>query len=310
MLSRRNIRIKVMQMLYSKSRDKQLTYDEALRRYHLNIDSAFDMYLYNLYLLAEIAAVAIQDKARRLAKHLPTDEDKTFTDRFYQNSLLQSLVTNESLQKQLQQRNFAASTDKDNVQKIYIDFAKTEGYKNYLQAEDIDESHRQILLKLYKHCTTSELFNEIIEDYSANWTDDKSLVIGTMKKTIKALPTNEDFIDKYRPEKETVVDFGEKMLENVHNKDKELLGHIEPTLKNWDADRVAIMDMILIKMALTELMIFPTIPTKVTLNEFVEIAKVYSTDKSKDFINGILDRLMKKLDAEGKIKKEGRGLKD
>jgi len=297
-------------MLYSKSRDKQLTYDEALRRYHLNIDSAFDMYLYNLYLLAEIAAVAIQDKARRLAKHLPTDEDKTFTDRFYQNSLLQSLVTNESLQKQLQQRNFAASTDKDNVQKIYIDFAKTEGYKNYLQAEDIDESHRQILLKLYKHCTTSELFNEIIEDYSANWTDDKSLVIGTMKKTIKALPTNEDFIDKYRPEKETVVDFGEKMLENVHNKDKELLGHIEPTLKNWDADRVAIMDMILIKMALTELMIFPTIPTKVTLNEFVEIAKVYSTDKSKDFINGILDRLMKKLDAEGKIKKEGRGLKD
>ena len=82
----------------------------------------------------------------------------------------------------------------------------------------------------------------------------------------------------------------------------------EPTLKNWDVDRVAIIDMILLKMALSELMIFPTIPTKVTLNEFVEISKMYSTEKSKDFINGILDRLMKKLNKEGKIKKEGRGL--
>lgn len=297
-------------MLYSKSRDEQLTYEEALRRYHLNIDSAFDMYLYNIYLLAEIAAVATQDQERRLAKHLPTEEDKTFTDRFYQNPLLQSLVTNENLQKQLRQRKFSTITDQDAVQKIYISFAKTDGYKNYLQAEDIAESHRQILLKLYKHCTSSELFNELIEDYSANWNDDKSLVVGTMKKTIKALPTTEDFLEKYRPEKETVVDFGEVMLKHVHHQDQELLGHIEPTLKNWDADRVAIMDMILLKMALTELIVFPTIPTKVTLNEFVEIAKVYSTDKSKDFINGILDRLMKKLNQEGKIKKEGRGLLD
>jgi len=89
-----------------------------------------------------------------------------------------------------------------------------------------------------------------------------------------------------------------------------LLGIIEPTLKNWDADRVAIIDMVLLKMALSELTSFPTIPTKVTLNEFVEISKLYSTDKSKDFINGILDRLMKKLNKEGKIQKEGRGLKE
>ena len=86
------------------------------------------------------------------------------------------------------------------------------------------------------------------------------------------------------------------------------MGIIEPSLKNWDADRVAVIDMIILKMALVELMSFPTIPTKVTLNEFVEIAKKYSTEKSKDFINGILDRLMKQLEKEGKIKKEGRGL--
>ena len=94
------------------------------------------------------------------------------------------------------------------------------------------------------------------------------------------------------------------------DKDQELFNIIEPNLKNWDADRVAIIDMILLKMAIGELISFSSIPTKVTLNEYVEIAKVYSTDKSKDFINGILDRLMKKLEKEGQINKSGRGLVD
>ncbi len=297
-------------MLYSMSRDEQLSYTEALRRYHGNIQSAFDMYLYNLYLLAGITSYAEKDRERRLVKHLPTDEDKIFTDRLYRNPLIHTLATNKDLQQQIIKLQFDEHTDQDNVRKIYIDFAKTDAYKTYLTAEDIDESHRQILLKLYKYCTSSELFNEIIEDYSANWPDDKSLVIGTIKKTIKGLPNAADFLDKYRPGDETVVDFGEKMFQLVHHDDAKLLAIIEPILKNWDADRVAIMDMILIKMALIELMTFSSIPTKVTLNEFVEIAKSYSTDKSKDFINGILDRLMKKLDKEGKIKKEGRGLKD
>ena len=98
------------------------------------------------------------------------------------------------------------------------------------------------------------------------------------------------------------------MLKHVLEQDKRLLDIIEPNLKNWDADRVAIIDMILLKMAIAELLNFPSIPTKVTLNEYVEIAKLYSTDKSKDFINGILDRLMKKLESDGQINKKGRGL--
>ena len=125
---------------------------------------------------------------------------------------------------------------------------------------------------------------------------------------MKALPVEDDFCSHYLPDDETVKGFGEELLRKVFHEDRELLEIIEPTLKNWDADRVATIDMILLKMALCELMIFPTIPTKVTLNEFVEISKRYSTEKSKDFINGILDRLMKQLNKDGKIKKEGRGL--
>ena len=102
----------------------------------------------------------------------------------------------------------------------------------------------------------------------------------------------------------------EKLLLKVGSSESQLLETIEPVLKNWDAERVAVIDMILIKMAICEFIYFPTIPTKVTLNEFVEISKLYSTDKSKDFINGILDRLLKQLLDDGKIKKEGRGLVD
>ena len=135
-------------------------------------------------------------------------------------------------------------------------------------------------------------------------------MVGALKKTIRALPVEDGFYNGFKPTVETTVDFGEVLLTKVHKEDKELLEVIEPTLKNWDADRVAIIDMILLKMALCELTSFPSIPTKVTLNEFVEISKLYSTDKSKDFINGILDRLMKKLNKDGKIAKEGRGLKE
>ena len=134
-------------------------------------------------------------------------------------------------------------------------------------------------------------------------------MVGAIKKTLKALPvTSEEFYQNYQPSDEAVKEFGELLLHKVYHEDSDLLELIEPTLKNWDADRVAAIDMILLKMALCELMNFPTIPTKVTLNEFVEIAKLYSTEKSKDFINGILDRLMKKLNKDGKINKEGRGL--
>jgi N utilization substance protein B len=146
------------------------------------------------------------------------------------------------------------------------------------------------------------------EDRYTNWDDDESLVVGAMKKTVKAFPLKDNFYQEFEPSDMTVREFGEELLRKTCREDSALLAEIEPALQNWDVERVAALDMIMLKMALCELLHFPTIPTKVTLNEFVEISKVYSTDKSKEFINGILDRLMKKLLEENKIVKEGRGL--
>ncbi len=310
MLSRRNIRVKVMQCLYAINRDATLEDDRlAKKSYNDSIEQAFELYLFNVLQLREIAKFALKDQAHRHSKHLPSAADKQFKAKLYTNPLIQSTLDNEALKEAIIKSGVGQFLTEDNTRILYNDFAKTEEYKAYLKNDNTsDEDHKHILLFLYKYSVTGEAFNELMEDYFPNWWDDKSLVIGALKKTIKALPVDSEYIRKMRPAYDTVTEFGEALLMDVKKKDAELLGHIEPTLNNWDADRVAIIDMILLKMALSELINFPTIPTKVTLNEFVEIAKLYSTDKSKDFINGILDRLLKKLNKEGKISKKGRGL--
>lgn len=311
MLSRRNIRIKVMQMLYSMSQDHSLGLDDTVRRYKANIQRSFDLYLFTLWALVRTSEYAIQDKAKKLEKLLPSDSDKQFTAVLAENERLQSLVRNDGFQELLRRRKLKNRIDLDNIRTFYQDFAKTEEYRAYSrQASHTDEEHTEMLLSLFKHLVNNEPFNDFLEDHFPNWVDDESLVVGAVKKTIKALPVEGDFFEEHRPQGEAVDDFGERLLRQVIEEGDDLLSVIEPTLRNWDADRVAVIDMILLKMALSELTSFPSIPTKVTLNEFVEISKQYSTDKSKDFINGILDRLMKQLNKEGKIRKQGRGLQE
>lgn len=311
MLSRRNVRIKVMQVLYSMSRDRKLDLNAVLRRYQNYIDKSFELYLFNLLMLGRIAAYAKSDRDRKRAKLLPSEEDLAFTAKLCENPLVESLVENEELRRQYRKYKLEGRIDKDVVRRFYADFSKTEEYQVFLkQKQNKKEDYKNILLKLFKHSISNEAYEEFLDDNYSSWTDDKSLVVGAVKKTIKALPATPNFYEAYQPADETVKDFGEMLLSLVVKEDKALLDIIEPTLRNWDADRVAIIDMILLKMALCELMHFPTIPTKVTLNEFVDISKIYSTEKSKDFINGILDRLMKQLETDGKIHKRGRGLVD
>jgi N utilization substance protein B len=300
-----------MQMLYSMSRDKVLETDSAIRRYNTAIQKSYELYLFALHSFVRTAEYAKHDAANKSAKLLPTEEDKRFTPKLGENDLILSLSKNEGFQRLLKYYQLPNKIDRDSIRLFYADFAKTQEYRNYLNASSqSDDDHRQILLGLLKSCITSEAFHDYLEEFYPNWIDDDSLVIGALKKTIKALPAAPEFYESYRPTKETVTSFGERLLRMTCEEDEELLAVIAPTLKNWDVDRVAVIDMILLKMAVAELTDFPTIPTKVTLNEFVEISKMYSTDKSKDFINGILDRLLKQLDKDGKIKKSGRGLKE
>jgi len=294
-----------MQFLFSLSRDKELDFEEASKRYWKSIETAFDLYLYNIYVLLGVTECAIDDAQNRKTKHLPTEYDKGFSDKLYTNNLISFLRENGELQNYFKSKDFASRTNTDYFKKIYAPFAKSDEYKKYISNSSTEKDDLSILLDLYRHCRKDELFNELMEDAFPQWIDDKSVVVGTVKKTMKEIPTSDPkFFEKYYPDDETVKEYGFELLKRSYQEDESLLNHIKPTLKNWDHERVAIIDMILLKMALSEFLYFPTIPTTVTLNEYVEVSKSYSTAKSKDFINGIMDRLRKDLEEKNLIVKD------
>lgn len=309
MLSRRSVRIKVMQLLYMLNRDEQIAFTDLVKDYNDGIWKTYELYIFQLHLLLKVAQYAEKDAANRSAKLLPGEDDRAFTPRLYTNECTQSLANHVVFQNIAAKYKVNEGLDEDHIRTLYQAFADTDEYKTYLSlSEPTLDDHKKILVELYRFLVNHDLFIEMSEDRYNNWQDDESLVTGAMKKTLKVMPVEGEFYKEHEPSDETVREFGEQLLRKTCQEDLALFNEIEPTLKNWDAERVAILDMIMLKMALCELLHFPTIPTKVTLNEYVEISKTYSTDKSKDFINGILDRLMKKLIKEERIVKEGRGL--
>ncbi len=301
-----------MQALYAMTRDPLLSLHETEKLYSDLVEQSWNLFLCSLLYWEKVALWAHKDYERRQAKLLPTEEDRQFKPLLGQNPLIEFVAQHESFQHLVRQQCLVQKVDDDIVKKLYKDFSQTDGYIDYAlgKAGDTLEVHRNMLLGLYKWMIKQELFDSLLEDLFPVWVDDRSLVVGAMKKTIKALPNDPALHETHRPSSDATLDFGMALLRHVIEQDRTLLETIKPTLKNWDIDRLAVLDMILLKMALAELVGFPTIPTKVTLNEYVELAKLYSTDKSKDFVNGILDRLMKQLTEEGKIQKTGRGLLD
>ncbi len=299
-----------MQVLYSMNRNEQITLDSAKKLYHQYIDKTYDLYLFSLLNIYKLAGLSLKELDHRQSKHIKSDEDENFKPKLWENELIQTLHNDLALQKEWKQRGHFGKIDLDYLKNIYKDFAKSDAYVDYMSNPDASVAdHKEIFKALFKRCIKDEGYADNMEAFNSHWFVDESLVVGTMKRTFKMLPNvPEKFFEEFLPEDEPVYDFGIELLQRVIREDEPLLEIIQPSLQNWDITRVAILDLILLKMAVSELMNFPTIPTKVTLNEYVDISKQYSTEKSKDFINGILDRLMKKLDKDGKIKKEGRGL--
>ncbi|MEO7174930.1 MAG: transcription antitermination protein NusB, partial [Saprospiraceae bacterium] len=288
MLSRRNIRIKILQVLFSQSLDPEVADKDVMERYRSSVQLSYELYLFNLYLLVQVANQASKDAARRKAKYVSVQEDKLFSAKLLDNPCTDSLVNNNGLKAVFKFYGFEQKVDEDFAAKLYKGFAQDVDYVNYVLLPSENEQHIEMLLKLYKHMIKDEYCTEVLDDHFNTWEDDESLVVGVMKKTIKSLPVGPHFYDEYKPEPEATIEFGEGMLRWILDNKQNLLEIIKPTLENWDADRVAIIDMNLIKMAVCEFLTCPSIPTKATLNEYVEISKQYSTDKSKEFINGVL----------------------
>ena len=302
MLSRRNVRIKIMQVLYAAGRQEFATAKAYDSLFTSMVRNTFKLYLQNLLILQRVAEYAKHDLATRRAKLRPSEEDKSFHSGLADNLAVRSLSDNNDLSKVFDQYNIRGMIDADHIQKLYRDFSKEETHHAYLAKEDpTKQDHIDILLVLFKWLQKQELYLNMVEDQFPLWKEDKSLVIGAIKKTIKAMPLEQHFYLGYQEQGEAVTDFGRPLLKFVVEADEALVERIKTVLQNWDANRVATIDMILLKMAVGEFTQFPAIAPTVTINEYIDISKTYSTDKSREFINGVLDNLRKALEAEGII---------
>lgn len=310
MLSRRNIRIKILQTLYGGLLNNEPV-DKIKKNYQASINKSLEILVFTLRIIQKIVFYTLKDAENRKQKMLPSDADKTFKANLYNNPISNALLNNELLNKKIRLYVIDQKLDEDFIKKLYQDFAKTEEYINYYSKETTtSEEDTEILLKLFKQISKNEMFSETTDDIYPSWEDDESLIIGAVKKILKQLKEDPDFFNQYLPDEEATIEFGETLLLETIKNDDQLKEVINPLLENWDMERVANIDLIMLKMAVTEFLKFDSIPTKVTLNEYVEISKIYSTDKSKEFINGILDKLVRKLDGENKLNKKGRGLID
>jgi N utilization substance protein B len=302
MISRRNIRVKVMQTVYTLSTLEQgAKPGEPVKLLQKHFDQSKDLLIYLSFFLTEVAAYAETDSYVRSSKHLPTAEDLKVNTKIAGNTLLWKIREDVSWQQELGKSKPEHRLDKELVRRIYNQLAETPEYKQYTQAAERDSKEEKEILEFIFNdlMLTSESFIGHLEDNFLNWDDDADMVVQLVRNILQK-PGAVDFKEVISKDK---WEFARSLLTTVLERTEQLESFIVPRLKNWDAERIAALDMIIMKMGVAEFLYFETIPPKVTINEYIDIAKEYSTQQSGQFVNGILDNVHKELVASGKLHK-------
>ncbi len=302
MISRRNIRVKVMQTLYSlEAQDQTAKTSEAIKILQKHFDQTRQLFVYLVYFLTEVARYAETDSQFRSSKHLPTDQDRNVNIKLAGNELLWKIKEESSFQKALNTDKPQLLRNTELIKKLYQELTEREEYKKYITAEGRDKkSEKEILQFIFsEYMLQHELFETHIEEVFTNWDDDAEMINQLFLSYLNK-PQSFQFQEMLSKEK---WEFGKVLLQTVLEKKEVTKDLIRPKLKNWDADRIAVLDMILMEMGVCEFLYFETIPPKVTINEYIDLAKDYSTAQSGQFVNGILDNIHKDLLQENKMHK-------
>ncbi|PCJ24612.1 MAG: transcription antitermination factor NusB [Flavobacteriales bacterium] len=314
MLSRRFLRIKVFQALYSyfQSEDKNMKNLES--EAFLSLERMHDLYLFLLILGQELAHIANLKMEEAKKKRLPTEDDLSPNTKFVDNKLFDLLAVNTSLNKQIKDKKLFWSNDQELIVKFSSFLRNHDVYKQYmLTSASTFKEDQKFVVDIYKKVIPEfDLLISELQDKSIFWGYDEidfvlSMVIKSIKHFSVKSTVSEKILPLYRDIKED-KQFVKDLLKKVVANDKKNSNLIAAKTKNWDVDRIAMVDILLMKMALTELIHFKSVPVKVTLNEYIELSKWYSTPKSKAFVNGVLDKLVTELKEKGELKKAGRGL--
>lgn len=316
MLSRRFLRIKVFQGLYSYFQSEDRNMKKLESETFLSLERMHDLYLLFLMLGQELTHLSELKMEEAKKKRLPTEEDLTPNTKFIDNKVFGLLAENTSLNKQVSNKKLSWSNDQDLMIKFNAFLKDHDVFKQYMstRVSTFDEDQK-FVVDLYKKVIPEfDLLISEIQDKSIFWGYDEidfvlSMIIKSIKRFSSTASASEKILPLFRDESED-KEFVKDLLRKAVANDKENGKLISDKTKNWDVDRIAVVDILLMKMALTELLHFKSIPVKVTLNEYIELSKWYSTPKSKVFVNGVLDKLVTELKEKGELKKMGRGLLD
>jgi N utilization substance protein B len=303
MISRRNIRVKVMQTLYSiDSMNGDAKPGEAISILTKKIEQSRQLFTYLIYFITEVARYAETDAKQKASKHLPTAHDLNINTRLAGNSLLWTIIEDPGFKAAVSEIKPQQYLDKDLLKKVYIQLVASPDYQEYITLEAREKKSEKEMLEFI--FLTLMLPNEDVishlEEHFINWDDDAEMMNQLVMNYLQK-PVSQSFLEIMSKEK---WGFAKGLLETVLDKKEVCMELIKPKLKNWDADRIASLDLIILEMGVSEFLFFETIPTKVTINEYIDLAKEYSTVQSGQFVNGLLDNIHKELTAENKITKK------
>ena len=291
-----------MQTLYVlDTQENQPPVQDSIKLLQKQFDQSTELFVYLVHLLTETARYAETDSRNRASKHLPSAQDLNVNTRIAGNELLWTILEVPSYKTALATHKPHLNTDAELVRKWYQELAETPEYKDYIAAGSRDKkSEKDILEFIFNNILLpNELFQAHIEENFTNWDDDVDMMLQLMQSFLQK-PQSFNLQDMLGKEK---WDFAKGLLQTVIEKKEVCLDLIKPKLKNWDPDRIALLDMILMQMGVCEFLFFETIPPKVTINEYIDLAKDYSTPQSGQFVNGILDNIHKDLIKENRMHK-------
>ncbi|AXT60632.1 transcription antitermination factor NusB [Aquimarina sp. AD10] len=313
MLTRRHIRVKVMQSLYSMEQTQSDNLDKEEKFLLFSIDQMYDLFLINLQLLVEIKEHAAEFLEISQKKYLATSEEKDPNTKFIKNEVLLLLENNVQLKAEIENRKLNCwQLDDEYVKILWKEIKESTLYTEYMSTKlSSFREDKDFVIEIFKEIIApNEKLYEYIEDKKLTWVDDLPLINTAIIKMLRKSKSSHDEhkslpkLYKDVDDKKFAIDIFRKTVLNATTFAKEIDGKTP----NWDQDRIAELDKAIIKMAICEFVKFPSIPIKVTINEYLEIAKEYSTPKSSIFINGILDKISKEYQESGKLNKVGRGL--
>jgi N utilization substance protein B len=312
MISRRLLRIKALQTLYAYYKAGREEMGRSEKELHFNIDKAFELYHYLLLLIIDVVLYAESRIEIARNKRIPTSKDLNPNNRFIENRLVEQLRNNDALLRFIDQHKLNWSNYPELIKEIYSKVLESEEYALYMEADQSSYAEdKKLITHIFTHIIyPNELLSYILEEQSIYWNDDlefiTSMIVKTFRKFKESDTTERSLMDLYKNSEDR--DYVVKLFrQTILNRD-EYVEYIKLHTRNWDLERIAFMDILIMQMAIAELVAFPSIPTKVTLNEYLEISKFYSTSKSNIFINGVLDKVMLQLKEDKKVQKAGRGL--